>query len=184
MSNYKLHWLHLCKPCVLLLFWFKASMHGTVWEMLPLQWIITTPELRGRDQQQRSTCYRTYQRDAEHRQNRSDHCSCTFANQRLLHLSSERLYQRLALPSGEVNHTFYILHSMWLCTICWYPDDGVPCLAFSRWHEIKSKSPRYFCFLQLSWQTTALFISPTLVLTLYFFEPFDQRMSMPRFSVD
>lgn len=111
----------------------------------PLQWIISALELIGRDQQQRSTCYRTYQWP-EHRQSRSHHCSCTFANQRLLHLSSERLYPRLALPSGEANHTFYILHSMWLCTICWYPDDGVPCLAFSRWHEIKSKSPKYFCF--------------------------------------
>jgi len=40
------------------------------------------------------------------------------------------------------NCTFYILHYMWLCTICWYPDDGdhvwnIWYLAFSRWHEIK-----------------------------------------------
>lgn len=55
-------------------------MHGTVWETLPLQWIITALELRGRDQQQTSTCSRTYQRDLEHRQDRSHHCSCTFAN--------------------------------------------------------------------------------------------------------
>lgn len=87
-------------------------MHGTVRETLPLQRIITTVELRGRDQQQRFICYRTCHRDVEHRQDRSHHCSCTFANQRLLHLPSERLYQTLALLLGEANHTFYILHSM------------------------------------------------------------------------
>lgn len=42
----------------------------------------------------------------------------------------------------QINCTFYILHYLWLCTICWYPDDGVHVwniwyLAFSRWHEIK-----------------------------------------------
>lgn len=49
---------------------------------------------------------------------------------------------RSFLRRRKTNHTFSILHYMWLCTICWYPDDGVHVwniwyLAFSRWHEIK-----------------------------------------------
>ena len=63
--------------------------------------------------------------------------------------------QWLVVPSNGENKWqrphFYIVHSMWLCTICWYPD-GVDVwdiwyLAFSRRHEIKMyDSHSYLCF--------------------------------------
>lgn len=48
------------------------------------------------------------------------------------------------------NDTFYIIHYMWLCTICWYPRWcwNIWFLAFSRRHEIKmydSHSYLWFC---------------------------------------
>ena len=69
-----------------------------------------------------------------------------FANQRITVTwqVSERHCQRVgsSFRRRETNCTFYILHYMWLCTICWYPDDGVHVwniwyLAFSRRHEMK-----------------------------------------------
>lgn len=81
----------------------------------------------------------------EHRPPRSHGFSRTFANQRITvtRRASERRCQRVGSSfRRKTNCTFYILHYMWLCTICWYPDDGVHVwniwyLAFSRRHEMK-----------------------------------------------
>lgn len=163
-----------------ILFWFKASMHGTVREP-PLQWIISALELRGWDQQQ-VHCTRTYQRHWA--QSRSPHCSCAFANQTLLHLPSERLYQRSALPSGEANHTFYILHSMWLCTIAdtlmmvshvWRSEDGMK-------SKVSHRNTSVFCScrdkpLHCSSHQHLLWSSVSLNLLI-------SVCQWPRFSVD
>lgn len=82
----------------------------------------------------------------EHRPPRSHGFSRTFANQRITVTwqVSERHCQRVgsSFRRRKTNCTFYILHYMWLCTNCWYPDDGVHVwniwyLAFSRRHEMK-----------------------------------------------
>lgn len=91
-------------------------------------------------------CWAQEQGNPEHRPPRSHGFSRTFANQRIMVTwqVSERHYPRVgsSFRRRKTNCTFYILHYMWLCTICWYPDDGVHVwniwyLAFSRRHEMK-----------------------------------------------
>lgn len=93
-----------------------------------------------------SPCWAQEQGNPEHRPPRSHSLSHIFANQRITVTwqVSERHCQRVgsSFRRRKTNRTFYILHYMWLCTICWYPDDGVHVwniwyLAFSRRHEIK-----------------------------------------------
>lgn len=93
----------------------------------------------------------------EHRPPRSHGFSRTFANResRVTWEASARHCQRVGSSYGrrKPNCTFYILHYMWLCTICWYPDDGVHVwniwyLAFSRRHEMKCIIHRGNCFLK------------------------------------
>lgn len=93
-----------------------------------------------------SPCWAQEQGNPEHRPPRSHGFSRTFANQRIMVTwqVSERHYPRVgsSFRRRKTNCTFYILHYMWLCTICWYPDDGVHVwniwyLAFSRRHEMK-----------------------------------------------
>lgn len=93
-----------------------------------------------------SPCRAQEQGNPEHRPPRSHGFSRTFASQRITVTwqVSERHCQRVgsSFRRRKTNCTFYILHYMWLCTICWYPDDGVHVwniwyLAFSRRHEMK-----------------------------------------------
>lgn len=93
-----------------------------------------------------SPCWAQEQGNPEHRPPRSHGFSRTLANQRITVTwqVSERHCQRVgsSFRRRKTNCTFYILHYMWLCTICWYPDDGVHVwniwyLAFSRRHELK-----------------------------------------------
>lgn len=170
---------------------------------------------------QRSTCYRTYQGDflwellplpapAKHRSRETPSTDLqgvtaspaplpTRESQSLVEVS-ERHCQRVgsSFRRSGTNRTFYILHYMWLCTICWYPDDGVHVwniwyLAFSRRHEIKMyNSQSYLCFCNCHDKSTLL-LHLQSDFTYFSLQNMDlssfnllisSHMSMPRFSVD
>lgn len=156
-------------------------MNGSEWEAfccswsIPSSWAVT---VNGREfgvtEKQKSTCYQTHsspcwvqeQRDPEHRPPRSHSFFRTFAKENHSHLTSaaERHCQRVgsSFKRREISCTFYILHYLWLCTSCWYPDDGVHVwniwyLAFSRGHQMKCNSQIYLC---LSLQIHPVVLSP------------------------
>lgn len=116
-----------------------------------------------------SPCWVQEQRDPEHRPPRSHSFFRTFAKENHSHLTSaaERHCQRVgsSFKRRGINCTFYTLHYLWLCTCCWYPDDGVHVwniwyLAFSRRHQMKCNSQIYLCFSQMSRQIRPVVLSP------------------------
>lgn len=149
-----------------------------------------------------SPCGAQEQGNPEHRPPRSHGFSRTFANQRITVTwqVSERRCQRVgsSFRRRETNCTFYILHYMWLCTICWYPDDGVHVwniwyLAFSRRHEMKCIIHRVtsvfatvvtnplLSFHPLTYDLVVCFLTKHSVLLTCWSA---HTCQMPRFSVD
>lgn len=146
-----------------------------------------------------SPCWAQEQGNPEHRPPRSHGFSRTFATRITVTWQvSERHCQRVgsSFRRRKTNCTFYILHYMWVCTICWYPDDGVHVwniwyLAFSRRHEMKCNSQSYLCFCNCRDKSTLLFHPLTYNLVLHFFTKhfsfnllISSYVSMPRFSVN
>lgn len=97
-------------------------------------------------------CWAQEQGHPEHRPPRNHGFSRTFAKGITVTWQvRERHCRRVgsSFRRRKINCTFYILHSMWLCTICWYPDDSVHVwhiwyLAFSRRHGMKCISQSSF----------------------------------------
>lgn len=128
-----------------------------------------------------SPCLGQEQGNPEHRPPRNHGFSRTFAKRITVTWQvSERHCQRVGSPlrRRKTNCTFYILHYMWLCTNCWYPDDGVHVwhiwfLAFSRRHGVKCNSQSYICFCNCRKKSTLLFHRLTYNLVWRFFTKHD-----------